>query len=746
MIYQLEEVPESALGMTTDNSFQQTPREVGSAVEGAGGETRIVVSETYETDSDQTLWSPVSNDTSETGSPPMLAVFPPDAQSDFPPDDHDDELHLFDAYDDLENYGEGGDIDRIGSFSRTSGSGPGKSRSPSRSSPRRHSPTPYSPMRQHRSYSGSSVTLEVDLADVSLSPRRRSSGSLSPHRRRSHSYESVAPEDYLEVTVSCSSPREGLCQAKTVLSTAFSVDRDPDDVEMSPDDPGCPQQRDTFSPDNETGTTSPQRSNGDSADSAVSKAIPSGLGYGDARSLNPAHCSRDPADPFSQQPFDVALLTDDSSDDDLSSAGSDKENAMDDMMFPPQASDNVCRSVSGEVNIAAKAFLLHGAPRNMTVSKEHFHDLGEAAKHPNTQAQTFGCAVKSAEDSVPVQPASMDTGSTHSFHQPGVAYSDQPTGNNLSHGESKALASKSSDDQNRPERPSDVSHTAATGTPIPSSYQHHTDAKTCSQCSPPCTCGGVRFRSASQPSSPCCSPLPLTFPHSLGAVLVHPSQRNPYNAELPTPAIILTPHTTYDGLPHCYPDFDDDKVRPEASHRGPAVVPTSRAGVRGDGDQGGYGDVGPEHWNTQCSVSSDGQPTQGRSHFRDDPSRQQHSMHHQNMDHSSGDWGWSDNCHSVLPSQNSVFTRRQQTTASLPDKHPPGSVGGTTTSSSTSLEERDSGASWSGSAFDPVHSETGSSGCRPQGTGASLRAALIGKLRQVVERRLSSSEDHADSG
>nr|KAG5709585.1 hypothetical protein BaRGS_001635 [Batillaria attramentaria] len=120
MIYQLEEVPESALGMTTDNSFQQTPREVGSAVEGAGGETRIVVSETYETDSDQTLWSPVSNDTSETGSPPMLAVFPPDAQSDFPPDDHDDELHLFDAYDDLENYGEGGDIDRIGSFSRTS--------------------------------------------------------------------------------------------------------------------------------------------------------------------------------------------------------------------------------------------------------------------------------------------------------------------------------------------------------------------------------------------------------------------------------------------------------------------------------------------------------------------------------------------------------------------------------------------------------------------------------------------------
>lgn len=191
---------------------------------------------------------------------------------------------------------------------------------------------------------------------------------------------------------------------------------------------------------------------------------------------------------------------------------------------------------------------------------------------------------------------------------------------------------------------------------------------------------------------------PLHFPHGQDAMLVHCALPSPYDPDLPTPPIVLTPHTSYDDL---NVDFSDKVLIADG---GGQPGGDARTWGRGGGDAagGGGGSGGGEVEEEEAARQGGG-----------------------------GAWG-SDIARSrSFPNlhRGDRFREPHQMWPVLGDSGQQGDKDRGPRRSSWGHEEEGS--------LGGVAIATASGG--PLGSPCNSRAAVMGRLRRVVERRLSAT-------
>lgn len=645
-----------------------------------------------------------------------------------------------------------------GGGSRRAEGGGGKCPSPSRSSPRRHSPVPYSPKRQHRGprTSATSVASE-ELAEVSPGPRGHSPVAFLPGERPcSLPLASAASEEFICVSYSdpFSSPSitrtsEGILAISLSCSREAGMDQD---VEMTPNDAGY------VAPASGGGVDDVQQSGWDFRRSSAT---------GDRAAVDGASLAK--ADGLFRATVDEPAAQNG----ELHHVG--ELDDADSLCRKDSAAFTACAATSGDWNLPrsvtfSESDTPQGSPR-LALGADSAEPGGG---NPDTGQGTVETESMEGDEFCPEGASSSDSSSDDdgmedllAMSQPaavpgplafaplaedstaaaraGVCASPQSAvltttaadSSRLQHQDSAMIATDSVSTFHDSDACSHIAPSAPLGVVTEQSPQSSADVEPRGQqrpheaaCSPCFLASSVMpSRRASYPTqqtgasssllSPCsllqtsprrntCGRVsktpddfslprvvghpPLHFPHGQDAMLVHCALPSPYDPDLPTPPIVLTPHTSYDDL---NVDFSDKMLIADGGGQPGGV---SRTWGRDRGEAAGGGEVEEEEAARQGGGGAWG-PDIARSRsfpnlHREDRFREPHQM-------------WP-----VLGDSGQQDDEGRGPRRSSWGHEEEGSLGGVATT-------------------------TTSGG--PPGSPCSLRAAVMGRLRRVVERRLSAT-------
>ncbi|KAL8604694.1 hypothetical protein ACOMHN_017653 [Nucella lapillus] len=652
-------------------------------------------------------------------------------------------------WDDLHHHGDNGvpgdsSDHRRGSLSRRGEGGPGKCPSPSRNSPRRHSPVPYSPKRQNRTRSSASSAASEEFPDITLSPRRHSPvpGSPQTERPSSLSLASGPTEEFICVSYTdpFSSPTiTHTSEAILAISINCSHDGSSDqDVDMVPQDSTSDH---SGSGVDGADVSSASPSNSSVTRTSVSDSLLQQEGFrGSSRGKNGFESQAENGHDVTDMSVECGVKNPSPMESAKSGGGdyqvavasgsgvlacdSGREVAESDPSSGIRESGDCVRAV--EFMEGEDDFLVDEVTDSDSSSDDEMIDFVSPPHETCVNYSPCRHVSDFRNNNPGTQCSSFTKCSQHQTYESphGLCESESYTQTNASNASTSLDSSKTENMQtavaDSDRNQSSADHSAARSLPkelsqppctVPGSWaarrasfpDHHLTSCSSKEVSP------RRSLSHHVSMTPvdfalCCvvgSP-PLTFPHCQHAVLVHCSLPSPYDPDLPTPPIVLTPHTSYE-------DLNLDPVKPDTQ-----LAQEAKPGVR------------------VIHKGSVGKPNDGSfqspsiSRSRSFPKLNQTEGQFQEPDQAwpvlGADGGQCGDSDDMSDSEEHPRTKRQCDNRRSSD------------GDCVSGEVSDMGELCGGGA-------TTTTSVSLPGSPSNSRQAVIGRLRRVVERRLSGTSD-----